>query len=150
MTWLGDSRTALWCVAVTLIWQAVGYYMVMYIAAIDGISADVFESATIDGAGYFRKLVSITIPLLKEIIGITFVLSLAGTINLSFIVVTIMTGVGRQVVLLYCSITCTLKGSKMRILVMPWLSQSLRLRLPLSFLFCLDYLQIEQKGRGEG
>ncbi|MEK3658748.1 sugar ABC transporter permease [Paenibacillus sp. FSL H8-0261] len=94
MTWLGDSRTALWCVAVTLIWQAVGYYMVMYIAAIDGISADVFESATIDGAGYFRKLVSITIPLLKEIIGITFVLSLAGTINLSFIVVTIMTGGG--------------------------------------------------------
>lgn len=94
MTWLGDSRTALWCVAVTLIWQAVGYYMVMYIAAIDGISADVFESATIDGAGYFRKLISITIPLLKEIIGITFVLSLAGTINLSFIVVTIMTGGG--------------------------------------------------------
>ncbi|GGH10857.1 carbohydrate ABC transporter permease [Paenibacillus segetis] len=92
--WLGDSSTALWCVAVTLIWQAAGYYMVMYVAAIDGISPDVFESATIDGAGQFRKLISITIPLLKDIIGITFVLSLAGTINLSFIIVSVMTGGG--------------------------------------------------------
>lgn len=92
--WLGDAKTALWCVAVTLIWQAVGYYLVMYIAAIDGISPEVYESATIDGAGLFRKLISITLPLLKDIIGITFVLSLSGTINLSFVVVNIMTNGG--------------------------------------------------------
>lgn len=93
-TWLGDAKTALWCIAVTLIWQAVGYYMVMYIAAIDGISPEIFESATLDGAGQFRKLISITLPLLKDIIGITFVLSLSGTINLSFVVVNIMTNGG--------------------------------------------------------
>ncbi|MGN7359932.1 carbohydrate ABC transporter permease [Paenibacillus sp. SAF-054] len=92
--WLGEGGTALWCVAVTLVWQAVGYYMVMYVAAIDGISNDIFEAATIDGAGQFRKLVSITAPLLKDIIGITFVLALSGTINLSFVVVSVMTAGG--------------------------------------------------------
>ncbi len=92
--WLGEGGTALWSVAVTLIWQAVGYYMVMYVAAIDGISSEIFEAATIDGAGQFRKLVSITAPLLKDIIGITFVLALSGTINLSFVVVSVMTAGG--------------------------------------------------------
>lgn len=92
--WLGDEKTALWCVAATLVWQAAGYYMVMYIAGIDGISADVYEAATIDGAGQFRKLVSITLPLLKDIIGITFVLALSGTINQSFVLVTVMTNGG--------------------------------------------------------
>lgn len=92
--WLGDEKTALWCVAATLIWQAAGYYMVMYIAGIDGISPEIYESATIDGAGQFRKLISITLPLLKDIIGITFVLALSGTINLSFVVVSVMTNGG--------------------------------------------------------
>ena len=34
-SWLGDSKTALWCIAFTLLWQAAGYYMVMHIAAMD-------------------------------------------------------------------------------------------------------------------
>ena len=85
-SWLGDSKTALWCIAFTLLWQAAGYYMVMLIAAMDGISPD--------GASAWRKLVSITMPLMKDIIGITFVLALSGTINLSFVLSQVMTGGG--------------------------------------------------------
>ena len=93
-SWLGDKSTALWCIAVTLIWQATGYYMVMHIAAMDGISNEIYEAATIDGAGPIHKLFSITLPLMKDIIGITFVLALSGTINLSFTLSKVMTGGG--------------------------------------------------------
>lgn len=93
-SWLGDSKTALWCIAFTLLWQAAGYYMVMHIAAMDGISPEIYESATLDGASAWRRLVSITMPLMKDIIGITFVLALSGTINLSFVLSQVMTGGG--------------------------------------------------------
>ena len=93
-SWLGDSKTALWCIAFTLLWQAAGYYMVMHIAAMDGISPEIYESATLDGASAWRKLVSITMPLMKDIIGITFVLALSGTINLRFVLSQVMTGGG--------------------------------------------------------
>lgn len=93
-SWLGDSKTALWCIAFTLLWQAAGYYMVMHIAAMDGISPEIYESATLDGASTWRKLISITMPLMKDIIGITFVLALSGTINLSFVLSQVMTGGG--------------------------------------------------------
>ena len=93
-SWLGDSKTSLWCIAFTLLWQAAGYYMVMHIAAMDGISPEIYESATLDGASAWRKLVSITMPLMKDIIGITFVLALSGTINLSFVLSQVMTGGG--------------------------------------------------------
>lgn len=93
-SWLGDSKTALWCIAFTLLWQAAGYYMVMHITAMDGISPEIYESATLDGASAWRKLISITMPLMKDIIGITFVLALSGTINLSFVLSQVMTGGG--------------------------------------------------------
>lgn len=94
LSWLGDSRTALWCVAVALIWQATGYYMIMHIAAMDGISAEIYEAATLDGATGFRKFISITVPLIKNIVGITFILAMSGTLVLSFTLSNVMTGGG--------------------------------------------------------
>lgn len=92
--WLGDSETALWCIAATLVWQAVGYYMVMHIASMEGISPEIYESAKMDGASSFKQFTKITLPLMKDILGITFVLSLSGTINLSFVLSAIMTAGG--------------------------------------------------------
>ncbi len=92
--WLGESKTALWCVAAALIWQAVGYYMVMYIASIDGISQEVYEAADVDGASGVQKFFYVTVPLLRNVIGITYVLSLSGTINLSFTLSNVMTAGG--------------------------------------------------------
>ena len=92
--WLGDSKTVLGAVALTLIWQAAGYYMVMYIAGIDGISPELYEVATIDGANAFHKFVSVTVPLLWEIIRVTIVLAVSGAINLSFVIVSVMTNGG--------------------------------------------------------
>lgn len=92
--WVGDSKTALWCIAIALIWQATGYYMIMHMAAMDGISNEIYEAATIDGASAFRKFISITVPLMRDIIGITFVLAMSGTMNLSFVLSKVMTAGG--------------------------------------------------------
>ena len=79
--WLGEGKTALWCIGAALVWQAVGYYMVMHVASIDGISQEVYEAASIDGATGVQKFFEITIPLLRKSIGTTYILSLSGTIN---------------------------------------------------------------------
>lgn len=92
--WLGDSRTTLWCIAVTLVWQAAGYYMVMHIAAMDSISSEIYEAATIDGANAADKFFRITLPLITNIIGITYVLSLSGTLALSYTLSRVMTSGG--------------------------------------------------------
>jgi N-acetylglucosamine transport system permease protein len=68
--------------------------MVMHMAAIDSISADIYEAASIDGAKPVHKFFLITIPLLKDVIGITWVLSLSGTISLSYILSNVMTNGG--------------------------------------------------------
>lgn len=94
LAWTGNAKTALWCVGVTLVWQAAGYYMVMHIAAMDSISGEIYEAATIDGAKAADKLFRITLPLIKNIVGITWVLSLSGTLGLSYILVRVMTGGG--------------------------------------------------------
>lgn len=94
VSWLGEEKLALWCIAAVLVWQAAGYYMVMHIAAIDGISQDVYEAASIDGAGGARKFLLITVPLLRDAIGITWVLSLSGTIGISYILSSVMTNGG--------------------------------------------------------
>ncbi len=92
--WLGDSSSALWCIAIALVWQAAGYYMVMHIAAMDSISSEIYEAATIDGANVVDKFFRITLPLIKNIIGITYVLSISGTLALSYTLSRVMTNGG--------------------------------------------------------
>ena len=65
--WLGEGKTALWCIGAALVWQAIGYYMVMHVASIDGISQEVYEAASIDGATGVQKFFKITIPSASQI-----------------------------------------------------------------------------------
>ncbi len=64
--WLGDVRTAMPAVMFAIVWGLIGFYMVLFVAAIKGIPAEVFEAARVDGAGRFRTAVSITIPLIRD------------------------------------------------------------------------------------
>ena len=63
-TWLGDPTTALGAIAVVAIWSTVGFYMVLFIAGIQGIPTTMFEAAAIDGADRLQMFVRVTIPLL--------------------------------------------------------------------------------------
>jgi len=94
LPWLGDQRVVLWALAVTMIWQAAGYYMVIYMAGIDGISPDLYEAAELDGATWIQQFTDITIPMLWEIIRVTIILSINGVLSISFIIVSVMTAGG--------------------------------------------------------
>ncbi len=64
--WLGDTTFALPAVMAVLIWAFVGFYFVVFSAAMKALPVDVFEAAVLDGAGQVRTFVSITLPLLTD------------------------------------------------------------------------------------
>lgn len=64
--WLGNGRTARWAVMFVIVWGFVGFYMVLFVAAIKGVPAEIYEAARIDGAGRFRTTFSITIPMIRD------------------------------------------------------------------------------------
>lgn len=103
--WLGDRHLVNYAVIGALIWQAIGYYMVMYMASMANIPASLYESAEIDGAGKLTQFFSITLPLIWNNIRTTLTFFIISTINLSFLLVQVMTGGGpngaSQVVLSY-------------------------------------------------
>jgi N-acetylglucosamine transport system permease protein len=71
--WLGDVRTAQYAVMFAIVWGLVGFYMVLFIAAIKGVPAEIFEAARVDGAGRFRTATSITIPLIRDNVQTAFI-----------------------------------------------------------------------------
>jgi N-acetylglucosamine transport system permease protein len=64
--WLGDPRTAMPASMFVIIWSSVGFYTVLFVAAIKGIPAEIYESARLDGAGRFRTALSMTLPLVRD------------------------------------------------------------------------------------
>ncbi len=64
--WLGDERTAMAATIFVIVWSMVGFYMVLFVAAIKDIPAEIFEAARIDGAGRFRIATTITMPLIRD------------------------------------------------------------------------------------
>jgi N-acetylglucosamine transport system permease protein len=65
-TWLGDPKTALWAVAAVIVWQSVGFYMVLFVAGIQAIPTTYYEAAVLDGADRLDMFRSITLPLLWD------------------------------------------------------------------------------------
>jgi N-acetylglucosamine transport system permease protein len=64
--WLGDPETVLGSVIAVAVWQAVGFYMVLFIAGMQSIPTEFYEAADIDGASKVTQFFSLTIPLLWE------------------------------------------------------------------------------------
>jgi len=62
--WVVSTKWAMMAVIIVSIWKFMGYYMIVYLAALQGISPALYEAASIDGANGWRKLRYITIPLL--------------------------------------------------------------------------------------
>lgn len=92
--WLGDAETALWCIGMVLCVCCFGYYMIMHMAGMAEISPEIYDSAVIDGAGFWTKFSKITFPLMKNQIGITIVLCMANVLSGSFTYCKLMTNGG--------------------------------------------------------
>jgi ABC-type sugar transport system permease subunit len=62
--WLSDSRTALLSVAIIVVWQVMGFNTVIFLAGLQQIPRDLYEAATVDGAGRWAQFWKITLPML--------------------------------------------------------------------------------------
>jgi raffinose/stachyose/melibiose transport system permease protein len=80
--WLGNPKTAIFAVIFVSQWQSIGYAVMLFVLAVQKVPGELYEAATIDGAGKLRTFFSITVPQVKEM---TFVL-LIYTVTGSFLV----------------------------------------------------------------
>jgi N-acetylglucosamine transport system permease protein len=68
IAWLGDPNLALPAVGAVVVWQAIGFYMVLFIAGMESIPVSYYEAATIDGATRWDLFWRVTLPLLWDTI----------------------------------------------------------------------------------
>ena len=66
--WLGDPKFALWTLMLIILWKEVGFGIALFLARLMSVDESIYDSAEIDGATWWGKLVFITIPQLKTII----------------------------------------------------------------------------------
>lgn len=92
--WMGSDMIHV-SLIIAMVWQAVGYYMVMYMASMSSVPESLYESAGLDGAGRLTQFFQITIPLIWTNIRTTLTFFIISTINMAFLFVTAMAG-GKQ------------------------------------------------------
>ena len=63
--WTADSTMAIWSIILVSVWRNMGYYMVLYLAALQGIPRELMEAATVDGANKWQQFWHVTLPQLK-------------------------------------------------------------------------------------
>ena len=88
--WLGDRGTVFGSVLAVVVWQAVGFYMVLFVAGMQAIPVDYYEAARVDGANPWNVFWSLTVPLLWDTIRTAIVFLAIGAMDL-FAIVTVMT-----------------------------------------------------------
>ena len=92
--WLGSQKIVIYSIVIAMIWQAIGYYMVMYMASMANVPESLYESASLEGAGKIKQFFSITLPLIWTNIRTTLTFFIISTINMSFLFVKAMTNGG--------------------------------------------------------
>ncbi|MCI8315604.1 MAG: sugar ABC transporter permease [Lachnospiraceae bacterium] len=92
--WLGDQKLVIYSLVIAMIWQAIGYYMVMYMASMASVPESLYESANLEGAGRIRQFFSITLPLIWTNIRTTLTFFVISSINISFLIVKALTNGG--------------------------------------------------------
>ena len=89
-----DAKLVMVSIIIAMVWQAIGYYMVMYMASMSAVSLSLYESASLDGAGRLTQFFQITIPLIWTNIRTTLTFFIISNINMAFLFVKAMTSGG--------------------------------------------------------
>ena len=92
--WMGDQKIVIYSLAIAMVWQAIGYYMVMYMASMSSISESLYERAKQKDATRNKQFFSITLPLIWTNIRTTLTFFIISNINMSFLFVKAMTNGG--------------------------------------------------------
>ena len=91
--WKGEQNVMM-SIVIAMVWQAIGYYMVMYMSSMAAVPESLYESAGLDGASRVAQFFQITIPLIWTNIRTTLTFFVISTINMAYLFVTAMTGGG--------------------------------------------------------
>ncbi|MBU5352659.1 sugar ABC transporter permease [Paenibacillus barcinonensis] len=91
--WLGDPKVSFYSILIVSLWNGVGYMMIIYLAALQGVPQSLKEAAVIDGANAFQVLRNVVLPMITHAITICFFLTLNGAFKV-FEVVYGLTGGG--------------------------------------------------------
>ena len=91
--WKGENMVMV-SLIIAMVWQAIGYYMVMYMASMASVPQSLYESAGLDGAGRVTQFFQITLPLIWTNIRTTLTFFIISTINMAFLFVKAMTSGG--------------------------------------------------------
>ncbi|UUU26835.1 carbohydrate ABC transporter permease [Streptomyces sp. DSM 40750] len=92
--WLGNQKVVLYSVAIAMVWQSLGYYMVLYMSSMASIPEELYEASALDGASPARQFFALTLPLIWENLRTTLTFFIMSAVNLSFVLVRAMTGGG--------------------------------------------------------
>jgi sn-glycerol 3-phosphate transport system permease protein len=92
INWLGDTDLALGAVIAITVWKNTGYYMLFFLAGLAGVPQDLVDAATIDGAGAWRRLRSVVLPLLGPTFGFVVPIALLNALTQVDHVVTMTQG----------------------------------------------------------
>lgn len=92
ITWLTDGTLAVTVLIIIGSWKGLGINMVYWLAGLQSIPSDLYESAQLDGAGFWKTLRHVTLPLLKPMFAVIILLSLVGGINAFDLVKTLTNG----------------------------------------------------------
>jgi multiple sugar transport system permease protein len=79
MVWFADATLGLWAVIASIVWKVVGYGMILLVAGIQSVGADIYEAALLDGASYWQRVLRITLPLTVRTIALTTLVSAIGS-----------------------------------------------------------------------
>lgn len=90
VAWLGEPQTALMSIGMAHVWHAMGFYIMLFAAALRTIPPDVMEAATLDGATGLTRMRYVTLPMLWAVLRIALVYKAIGTMNI-FALVFLMT-----------------------------------------------------------
>lgn len=88
--WLGDTSWSMIAVCITVIWQFVGLYLIIFLAALQNIPEEVLEAAKIDGASEWVTTWKITIPMIWDTIIVAVILCISGSLR-TFDLIYVMT-----------------------------------------------------------
>lgn len=80
--WLSDTTLMRLCVLALVIWRSTGWFMVIFLAGLTTINADLYEAATLDGATFMQQTIRITLPLMKPIFLFAFVMDAISSFKL--------------------------------------------------------------------
>ena len=80
ISFLGTPTSALWSTVFLIVWRFAGFYMLLLMVGLQGISGDVYEAARIDGAGRWQTFTRITLPLLRPSIALCTILCVTGSL----------------------------------------------------------------------